>query len=139
MKTFRVSHYICDDFHDTSYFFVEDDVSVEKFWEDLIEAKKMYLKDKREYIDIKNRPKEFSSVINNWEDSLTIGEIKKRIDERKKEIKEWDEKKMKYEKTFSSYMRTFGHKVLWELGEEEGVEDIECYWGHVHDIQVNVG
>ena len=132
MKLAKVVHYRCDEYSNTSYVWVPDDMTLEQFHEVLDKAEEAYLAfikewnatEKVQYVnytpDYKKYPKH-----------LTIAEIDTQHAEALAKYKEFEQKELKSKRKFSHFLADQGLKQIWDY-EPELTSTID--WGHNHGM-----
>jgi hypothetical protein len=136
-KIFKITHYRCGDYDNTTNILGPEDTTVEQFESDIIAAQKDYLEaiddfDKN-YKDI-GYPK---NSINEFPDNLTIAECKKLNKESEEKRKEMQILKGKATGSFENYLCKRGYFYVWD--EKLEAIEMELDWGHKHGAQLKYG
>lgn len=125
MKLIKIEHFRCGDFEGYSYLFAPDNKTSEEVEEDL---SWVYQQQTKAQVPGKEPPY-LLERISDYDDSLTIKEVKEKLAQNNLDREEYRKKLDNARQSFNHWMMQKGYMPL-SLNE-----DLECYsmdWGHNH-------
>jgi hypothetical protein len=139
MKLVAVTHYRCGEYDGMTYLLAPDDITEDKFDDDVETAMKNHLKAIDDFKSSEPAPSGlYRDRIVDFPDDMTISEAKKKIEEIKKKQKEYEDKKRKAVRSFGAYMEDLGYEILsWSSMEDRSFFTGTVWWGHRHGDPLN--
>lgn len=131
MKLVRIEHIRCGDCEGYTYMLAPDEITKEKFDDDVWKAANGYLNAKENFKQLGKRPEYLNYNLDNMPGNMTVFEAKEAVRQRNEEIKEWDKAERKCTRSFGFWMQDLGYKFLGDAEDNE-ILDSFVNWGHRH-------